>query len=147
MLLPLVVGIMLNKVLRSRLSRVQPYFAFAGNVGLFMAVFLNVGTASPLLRHLSLRQIACAILIVLAVNVTNFIVGSAVGRVVGLRRDHQVTCEFSSGMRSNGTALVVGLASFPQHASRDRAGGHLHHLPAPPRRHREVAVGEAPRRR
>lgn len=112
-LLPLVVGLVLNKVLRSRLKRVQPYFAFAGNVGLFMAVFLNVGTASPLLRNLSLRQIACAILIVLAVNVANFILGSIVGRVAGLPRDHQVSCEFSSGMRSNGTALVVGLASFP----------------------------------
>jgi len=112
-LLPLVLGLVLNKVLRSRLSRVQPYFAFGGNVGLFMAVFLNVGTASPLLRHLSLRQIACAILIVLAVNVANFILGSIVGRVAGLPRGHQVSCEFSSGMRSNGTALVVGLASFP----------------------------------
>ena len=36
-----------------------------------------------------------------------------IGRLAGLGRDHQVTCEFSSGMRSNGTALVVGLASFP----------------------------------
>ena len=35
------------------------------------------------------------------------------GRLAGLRRGQQVTCEFSSGMRSNGTALVVGLASFP----------------------------------
>jgi predicted Na+-dependent transporter len=112
-LLPLVVGITLNKVLRKRLTKVQPYFAFAGNVGLFMAVFLNVGTASPLLRNLSLHQVGLAVLIVLAVNATNFLVGSAVGRVVGLKRDHQVTCEFSSGMRSNGTALVVGLASFP----------------------------------
>ena len=110
---PLVIGMTLNKVLRTRLPRVQPYFSFAGNVGLFMAVFLNVGTASPLLRHLSLHQVAFAILIVLAVNATNFVLGSAVGRVVGLGRDHQVTCEFSSGMRSNGTALVVGLASFP----------------------------------
>ena len=112
-LLPLVVGLVLNKVLRARLKQVQPYFAFAGNVGLFMAVFLNVGTASPLLRNLSLRQIACAILIVLAVNVTNFVLGSIIGRVAGLTRGHQVSCEFSSGMRSNGTALVVGLASFP----------------------------------
>jgi predicted Na+-dependent transporter len=112
-LLPLVVGLVLNKVLRSRLKKVQPYFALGGNVGLFMAVFLNVGTASPLLRHLTMRQIMFAVLIVLAVNVANFVVGSILGRVAGLGRDHQVTCEFSSGMRSNGTALVVGLASFP----------------------------------
>ena len=112
-LLPLVVGLVLNKLLRTRLKKVQPYFAFGGNVGLFMAVFLNVGTASPLLRHLTIRQIVFAVLIVLAVNVANFVVGSLVGRVVGLPRDYQVTCEFSSGMRSNGTALVVGLASFP----------------------------------
>ena len=112
-LAPLVIGLALNKILRKRLTKVQPYFAFLGNVGLFMAVFLNVGTASPLIRHLSLHQIAFAILIVLAVNMTNFILGSAVGRLVGLGRDHQVTCEFASGMRSNGTALVVGLASFP----------------------------------
>ena len=112
-LLPLVVGLVLNKVLRSRLKKVQPYFAFGGNIGLFMAVFLNVGTASPLLRHLTMRQIFFAVSIVLAVNVANFVVGSIVGRIVGLKRDHQVTCEFSSGMRSNGTALVVGLASFP----------------------------------
>ncbi|HEY2746711.1 MAG TPA: bile acid:sodium symporter [Polyangia bacterium] len=112
-LAPLVIGLVLNKVLRKRLSRVQPYFSFMGNVGLFMAVFLNVGTASPLLRHLTLHQVVFAILIVLAANVTNFVLGSAVGRIAGLGRDHQVTCEFSSGMRSNGTALVVGLASFP----------------------------------
>jgi predicted Na+-dependent transporter len=112
-LLPLVVGLVLNKLLRSRLKKVQPYFAFGGNIGLFMAVFLNVGTASPLLRHLTMRQIFFAVSIVLAVNVANFVVGSIVGRIVGLKRDHQVTCEFSSGMRSNGTALVVGLASFP----------------------------------
>ena len=78
-----------------------------------MAVFLNVGTASPLLRQLSFQQIAYAMMIVLAVNLANFVLGSAIGRIAGLQRDHQVTCEFSSGMRSNGTALVVGLASFP----------------------------------
>jgi len=51
--------------------------------------------------------------IVLAVNLFNFAIGSGLGRLMGLKREHQVTCEFSSGMRSNGTALVVGLASFP----------------------------------
>jgi bile acid:Na+ symporter, BASS family len=112
-LLPLVLGVVLNKVLRKRLAQVKPYFAFMGNVGLFMAVFLNVGTASPLLRRLPLEQIAFAVLIILAVNVANFILGSLVGRLARLERDPQVTCEFSSGMRSNGTALVVGLASFP----------------------------------
>jgi predicted Na+-dependent transporter len=100
-------------VLRKRLSRVQPYFAFLGNLGLFMAVYLNVGTAAPLLRHLPLHQIVYAVLIVLAVNLANFLLGAGIGRLAGLHRDHQVTCEFSSGMRSNGTALVVGLASFP----------------------------------
>lgn len=112
-LLPLVVGVTLNRLLRRWLSRVQPYFAFAGNVGLFLAVFLNVGTASPLLRRLPLQQIAFAVLIILAVNLANFVLGSLMGRIAGLGRNHQVTCEFSSGMRSNGTALVVGLASFP----------------------------------
>jgi predicted Na+-dependent transporter len=112
-LVPLVVGIALNSILRSRLARVQPYFSFFGNLGLFLAVFLNVGVASPLLRALTLRQVACAILIVLVVNLANFFLGGAVGRLAGLRRGHQVTCEFSSGMRSNGTALVIGLASFP----------------------------------
>jgi bile acid:Na+ symporter, BASS family len=112
-LLPLVLGVILNRVLRARLKRVLPYFTFMGSVGLFMAVFLNVGTAAPLLRQLPLHQIAYAVVIVLAVNVANFGLGSLLGRIAGLPRDHQVTCEFSSGMRSNGTALVVGLASFP----------------------------------
>jgi len=112
-LLPLVVGVTLNRVLGKRLSSIQPYFTVAGSVGLFLAVFLNVGTAAPLLRQLSLGQIACSMLIVLSVNLTNFLVGSAIGWVAGLRREHQVTSVFSSGMRSNGTALVVGLASFP----------------------------------
>lgn len=112
-LLPLVLGVALNKILRKRLPKVQPYFAFGGNVGLFMAVFLNVGVASPLLRKLSLAHIALAVLIILSVNVVNFLLGHVVGRVVRLPRNTQVTCEFSSGMRSNGTALVVGLASFP----------------------------------
>jgi bile acid:Na+ symporter, BASS family len=112
-LLPLVVGITLNRVLQNVLSRVQPYFALLGTVGLFMAVYLNVGVASPLLRQLSFRQVGYAALIVLAVNLANFMVGAAMGRAAGLHRGHQVTCEFSSGMRSNGTALVVGLASFP----------------------------------
>jgi len=112
-LLPLFVGVTLNKLLRKSLPRIQPYFTLMGSAGLFMAVYLNVGTASPLLRHLSLSQIGYAVVIVLAVNLVNFFLGSAIGRAAGLHRDHQVTCEFSSGMRSNGTALVVGLASFP----------------------------------
>jgi len=112
-LLPLVVGVSLNRLLGKWLSSIQPYFTVMGSVGLFMAVFLNVGTASPLLRQLSLRQVACSMFIVLAVNVTNFLVGSTIGRFAGLRPEHQVTSAFSSGMRSNGTALVVGLASFP----------------------------------
>jgi BASS family bile acid:Na+ symporter len=112
-LLPLVIGITLNRVLRAHLKRVQPYFTFLGSVGLFMAVFLNVGTAAPLLRHLPLQQIAYAVVIILAVNIANFVLGAIAGRLAGLSRDHEVTCEFSSGMRSNGTALVVGLASFP----------------------------------
>jgi predicted Na+-dependent transporter len=112
-LLPLFAGIVLNKLLRKSLARIQPYFTFMGSAGLFMAVYLNVGTAAPLLRRLPLEQIVCAVLIVLAVNLANFFLGAATGRIAGLERDHQVTCEYSSGMRSNGTALVVGLASFP----------------------------------
>ena len=50
-LAPLVVGITLNRLLRKRLAAIQPYFAFLGSAGLFMAVFLNVGTAAPLIRH------------------------------------------------------------------------------------------------
>jgi predicted Na+-dependent transporter len=112
-LVPLVVGVTLNRILRARLPRIQPLFTLMGSIGLFMAVFLNVGTASPLLRQLPIEQIAWAMLIVLLVNVANFVLGSAIGRIAGLPLSHQVTCEFSSGMRSNGTALVVGLASFP----------------------------------
>jgi BASS family bile acid:Na+ symporter len=112
-LVPLVIGVTLNRVLRARLPRVLPFFTFFGSMGLFAAVYLNVGTAAPLVRRLSAQQIAVAMLIVLAVNLANFLLGSAVGRIAGLHRGHQVTCEFASGMRSNGTALVVGLASFP----------------------------------
>lgn len=112
-LFPLLTGVVLNKLLRKSLSRIQPYFTFMGSAGLFIAVYLNVGTAAPLLRRLSLTQIVCAAAIVLAVNLVNFFLGAAIGRMAGLQRDHQVTCEYSSGMRSNGTALVVGLASFP----------------------------------
>jgi predicted Na+-dependent transporter len=103
----------LNRVLGARLPKVQPAFTCLGSFGLFLAVYLNVGTASPLLKQLSLVQIAWAIVIVLAVNLANFILGALAGKLAGLGREHQVTCEFSSGMRSNGTALVVGLASFP----------------------------------
>jgi len=112
-LLPLLLGVVLNKFLRKSLARIQPYFTFIGSAGLFMAVYLNVGTAGPLLLRLSISQIVCAVVIVLAVNLVNFFLGAAIGRIAGLKRDHQVTCEYSSGMRSNGTALVVGLASFP----------------------------------
>jgi len=112
-LVPLAVGLILNKLLRLRLKTIQPYFAFLGSAGLFMAVYLNVGTAAPLLRKLSIGHIAAAMLIVLLVNLANFFLGSVIGRLLGLPRGQQVTCEFSSGMRSNGTALVVGLASFP----------------------------------
>jgi len=113
-LAPLVVGITLNRLLRKRLAAIQPYFAFLGSAGLFMAVFLNVGTAAPLIRQLSLRHIACSMLIVLVANLANFLFGAAIGRAARLQRGHQVTCEFSSGMRSNGIALVVGMASFPK---------------------------------
>jgi bile acid:Na+ symporter, BASS family len=113
-LVPLVLGLTLNRVLGKRLPKVQPWFALMGSTGLFMAVYLNVGTAAPLVRHLPIQHVAFAVLIVLAVNVANFVLGALLGRAAGLKRAHEVTCEFSSGMRSNGTALVVGLASFPQ---------------------------------
>jgi predicted Na+-dependent transporter len=112
-LTPLVVGMVLNRVLRARLPKVQPTFTFLGSVGLFLAVYLNVGTASPLLKQLTIVQIVWALVIVLAVNIANFVLGALAGKLSVLAREHQVTCEFSSGMRSNGTALVVGLASFP----------------------------------
>jgi bile acid:Na+ symporter, BASS family len=112
-LLPLIVGVTLNRVLGKRLPKVQPWFALMGSLGLFIAVYLNVGTAAPLLRNLPLHQIGYAALIILAVNVANFVLGAAIGKLAGLKHTQQVTCEFSSGMRSNGTALVVGLASFP----------------------------------
>jgi predicted Na+-dependent transporter len=112
-LVPLATGIGINTAMRGQIQRVQPWFALAGNFGLFLAVFLNVGTAAPLLRALTALQIALAVFIILVVNLVNFLLGGAIGRVAGLRRRSQVTCEFSSGMRSNGTALVVGLASFP----------------------------------
>jgi len=112
-LAPLAVGVTLNRLLRARLPRIQPWFTLMGSLGLFMAVFLNVGTAAPLLRQLPFHQIAYATLIILSVNLTNFVLGAAMGRLAGLQRAQQVTCEFGSGMRSNGTALVVGLASFP----------------------------------
>jgi BASS family bile acid:Na+ symporter len=112
-LVPLVVGMTLNKLVRKHLAKIQPYFTIMGNAGLFMAVYLNVGTASPLLRHMPLGKIGWAVAIVLAVNIANFTIGSLLGRAFGLARSQQVTSEFASGMRSNGTALVVGLASFP----------------------------------
>jgi bile acid:Na+ symporter, BASS family len=112
-LVPLVVGVGLNRALGPRLPRLQPWFALLGNLGLFMAVFLNVGTAAPLLRAIGWAEIGGAVLIVLLVNLVNFIVGGLLGRAAGLGHAAQVACEFSSGMRSNGTALVVGLASFP----------------------------------
>src|SRR5262249_10972039 len=77
-LLPLLVGMALNKLLRKSLARIHPYFTFMGSVGLFMAVYLNVGTAAPLLRRLSLSQILCAVAIVLAVNLVNFLLGGAI---------------------------------------------------------------------
>jgi predicted Na+-dependent transporter len=110
---PLAIGLVLNRVLRPWIARVIPYFSLLGTAGLFAAVYLNVGTAAPLVKHLPLQQVATAVLIVLAVNMANFLLGSIVGRIAGLPPASQVTCEFSSGMRSNGTALVVGLASFP----------------------------------
>lgn len=112
-MIPLVLGVTLNRLLRPILPRVLPAFSLMGSTGLFLAVYLNVGTAAPLLRHLPIGRIAFAVLIVLAVNVANFFLGALIGRAAGLKRNYQVTCEFSSGMRSNGTALVVGLASFP----------------------------------
>src|SRR5215831_640702 len=68
-LVPLLFGLTLNRVLGKRLPRVQPWFALMGSTGLFMAVYLNVGTAAPLVRHLPIQRIAFAVLIVLAVNV------------------------------------------------------------------------------
>ena len=102
-------------VLRKRLSRVQPYFAFARQR---RPVHGRLSSTSARPRrscaNLSLHQIACAILIVLAVNADQLPprLGDRPRRRPATR-GHQVTCEFSSGMRSNGTALVVGLASFP----------------------------------
>jgi predicted Na+-dependent transporter len=112
-LAPFLVGCGLNRLFREQMRRIRPCSSFIGSMGVFLAVYLNVGAAFPVLRRLSAPQIAWATMIVLMVNVSNFVLGSLIGHLTGLERDQQVTCEFSSGMRSNGTALVVGLGAFP----------------------------------
>src|SRR5215467_13317068 len=79
----------------------------------FMSGLTANSIVIPRLRILQQLILGVLVPLVLAVNVASFVFGAAIGRAAGLQRGHQVTCEFSSGMRSNGTALVVGMASFP----------------------------------
>ena len=94
-------------------KRWQAVFAFAGSVGLHLAVCANVGVALPVLKHLELRTVIIVVGLTIALNLLNYGIAYLLSCWTHLAYEDRATTCLAGGMRSNGTALVVGLKSFP----------------------------------
>src|SRR5262249_17873484 len=113
--MPMLVGMLLRAWAAAWVQRWQAGFALAGNVGLHLAVFANIGVALPVLKNLDLLAVLSVVGLTSALNLLNYGIATLLSRWTRLPyADHATIC-LAGGMRSNGTALVVGLKSFPMY--------------------------------
>jgi predicted Na+-dependent transporter len=87
----------------------------AGSVGLHLAVFANVGVALPVFKTLDLVAMLSVVGLTLALNLLNYGIAYLLSRWTRLSYEDRATICLAGGMRSNGTALVMGLTSFPMY--------------------------------
>jgi len=112
-MVPMLVGMLLRAWSAAWVQRWQGVFTLAGSVGLHLAVFANVGVALPVLKNLDLRAMLSVVGLTIALNLLNYGIAYLLGQWTHLSYEDRATICLAGGMRSNGTALVVGLKSFP----------------------------------
>jgi hypothetical protein len=110
---PLITGICLRELAPSWTRRWQSLFGIGGSLGLYIAVFANIGTAIPHIKEVGLATLGLMVALVLVVNILNYGVAYVAGRASDLDYAEGAALGFAGGMRSNGTAMVVGLKTFP----------------------------------
>ena len=112
-MIPMLVGMLLRAWYDAWVQRWQGVFALAGSVGLHLAVFANVGVALPVFKTLDLVAMLSVVGLTLALTLLNYGIAYLLSRWTHLSYEDRATICLAGGMRSNGTALVVGLKSFP----------------------------------
>lgn len=115
--LPLAAGLGLRRFAAGWADAAEPYLTLAGNLGLYAALSTNVASAAP---HLGgdVEVLAIAGAITVGLNLAFFGLALAGARLLrarrpGLSHDDAVALCFGGGMRSTGTAMVLGAAAFP----------------------------------
>jgi predicted Na+-dependent transporter len=110
---PMLAGMLLRAWCEAWVQRWQGLFALAGSVGMHLAVFANVGVALPVLKSLDLLALLSVVGLTMALNLLNYGIAYLLSHWTHLSYADRATTCLAGGMRSNGTALVVGLKSFP----------------------------------
>ena len=95
------------------MQRWHSVFALAGSVGLHLVVFANVGVAIPVLHKVGFLVVSVVVGLTIALNVLNYGPSYLLSCWTHLSYEDRVTTCLAGGMRSIGTALVVGLTTFP----------------------------------
>ncbi|MGC4116684.1 MAG: bile acid:sodium symporter [Myxococcales bacterium] len=116
--LPLAFGLAFRRLASGWADAVQPAMTLVGTVGLYAALSTNVAGAAAHLRGGDLELLALTGLSTLALNLGLFGVSLVAARRLrsrrpGLSHDDAVALLFGGGMRSTGTAMVLGAAAFP----------------------------------
>ena len=112
-IVPLVMGVTLRVVASRWVRRWHSIFGLGGQFGLLFAVFANIGAAVTQFKAVTLLAVASMIVIVVLLNAINYGMAYFLGQAADLDYAEQAALGFAGGMRSNGTALVVGLKTFP----------------------------------
>ncbi|MBI3182959.1 MAG: bile acid:sodium symporter [Myxococcales bacterium] len=115
--LPLLAGLSLRRLFPAAAERALPALGLLGNLGLFAALSTNVASAASHIRsEPAVLVVACAGTV--AANLGLFALSLACARHLrsrrpGLPHADAVALVLAGGMRSTGTAMVIGSAAFP----------------------------------
>ncbi|MBI5548742.1 MAG: bile acid:sodium symporter [Deltaproteobacteria bacterium] len=115
--LPLALGLGLRRWAERWADAAQPTLTLLGNLGLYAALSTNVAGAAAHLEG-DLELLALAGTVTVGLNLAFFGVALLGARRLrqhrpGLSHDDAVALLFGGGMRSTGTAMVLGSAAFP----------------------------------
>jgi BASS family bile acid:Na+ symporter len=110
---PMLAGMLLRELCEAWVQHWQGVFALVGSVGLYLVVFANVGVALPVLKSLDLLAMLSVVGLIIALNLLNDGIAYLLSHWAHLSSADRATICLAGSMRSNGTALVVGLTSFP----------------------------------
>ncbi|HEY3452908.1 MAG TPA: bile acid:sodium symporter [Myxococcales bacterium] len=116
--LPLAFGLTVRRLASRWADSVQPAVTLLGTLGLYAALSTNVAGAAAHLRGGDLELLALTGVSAVGLNLGLFGVALLAARRLraqrpGLSHDDAVALLFAGGMRSTGTAMVLGAAAFP----------------------------------